>query len=84
MARLTAVSCQVPFEFAVQQVSEQLRKIAKGDYTIPSTEKRKLGTVVFAAVDLPAAEIQGLLNKVINSFLFCPQNFPEFLQQKSE
>ncbi|TYI25926.1 hypothetical protein ES332_A05G080700v1 [Gossypium tomentosum] len=57
-------SIQVPFEFAVQQVSEQLRKIAKGDYTIPSTEKRKLGTVVFAAVDLPAAEIQGLLNKL--------------------
>ncbi|XWS71328.1 hypothetical protein CRYUN_Cryun03dG0128800 [Craigia yunnanensis] len=57
-------SIQVPFEFAVQQVVEQLRKIAKGEYTVPSTEKRKLGTIVFAAVNLPVAEIQSLLDKL--------------------
>ncbi|XVF04971.1 hypothetical protein REPUB_Repub05bG0129700 [Reevesia pubescens] len=57
-------SIQVPFEFAVQQVVEQLRKIAKGEYTVPSTEKRKLGTIVFAAVNLPVAQIQSLLYQV--------------------
>ena len=35
-------SVQVPFEFTAQQVEEQLRKIAKGEYTVPSIEKRKL------------------------------------------
>lgn len=57
-------SIQVPFEFAVQQVAEQLRKIAKGEYIVPSAEKRKLGTIVFAAVNLPGAEIQSLLDKL--------------------
>ncbi|KAK4408917.1 tRNA ligase 1 [Sesamum angolense] len=33
-------SIQVPFEFAVGKVLEQLRAIAKGDYGAPSTEKR--------------------------------------------
>ncbi|XVE59773.1 hypothetical protein DITRI_Ditri05aG0074000 [Diplodiscus trichospermus] len=61
-------SIQVPFEFAVQQVLEQLRKIAKGEYTIPSTEKRKLGTIVFAAVDLPLAEISSLVDEVSKIF----------------
>ncbi|XP_021279308.1 tRNA ligase 1 isoform X2 [Herrania umbratica] len=56
-------SIQVPFEFAVQQVVEQLRKIAKGEYMVPA-EKRKLGTIVFAAVNLPVAEIQSVLNKL--------------------
>ncbi|EOY33098.1 RNAligase isoform 1 [Theobroma cacao] len=56
-------SIQVPFEFAVQQVVEQLRKIAKGEYIVPA-EKRKLGTIVFAAVNLPVAEIQSVLNKL--------------------
>ncbi|XP_027345379.1 tRNA ligase 1 isoform X2 [Abrus precatorius] len=57
-------SIQVPFEFAVKQVSEQLRNIAKGDYTPPDTEKRKLGTIVYAALSMPVTEIQGVLNKV--------------------
>ncbi|KAK6247552.1 hypothetical protein QUC31_019117 [Theobroma cacao] len=56
-------SIQVPFEFAVQQVVEQLRKIAKGEYIVPA-EKRKLGTIVFAAVNLPVSEIQSVLNKL--------------------
>ncbi|XP_050894247.1 tRNA ligase 1 isoform X2 [Lathyrus oleraceus] len=55
-------SVQVPFEFAVKQVLEQLRNIAKGDYTPPDTEKRKFGTIVFAALNLPVIEIQGVLN----------------------
>ncbi|OMO71211.1 hypothetical protein CCACVL1_18365 [Corchorus capsularis] len=57
-------SIQVPFEFAVEQVLEQLRKVARGEYIIPSAEKRKLGSIVFAAVNLPIAEIQSLLNKL--------------------
>ncbi|KAK9279399.1 hypothetical protein L1049_013078 [Liquidambar formosana] len=55
-------SIQVPFEFAVKQVLEQLRTIAKGEYTTPSTEKRKFGSIVFAAVSLPVSEIQSLLD----------------------
>lgn len=55
---------QVPFDFAVNQVSEQLKKVVRGDYTAPSTEKRKLGTIVFAAVSLPVTRIQILLNDV--------------------
>lgn len=55
---------QVPFEVAVKSVLEQLRNIAKGDYTPPDTEKRKFGTIVFAAVSLPVTEIQGVLKKV--------------------
>lgn len=54
----------MPFDFAVKQVSEQLKKVASGDYTVPSTEKRKLGTIVFAAVSLPVTHIQNLLNDV--------------------
>lgn len=57
-------SVQVPFEFAVKQVVEQLKKIAKGDYATPDTEKRKFGTIVFAAVDLPVTEIQTLLDNL--------------------
>ncbi|XWS52708.1 hypothetical protein CRYUN_Cryun11dG0094000 [Craigia yunnanensis] len=56
--------CRVPFEFAVQQVVEQLRKITKGEYTVSSTVKRKLGTIVFATVNLSIAEIQSLLDKL--------------------
>ncbi|KAK8651389.1 hypothetical protein V6N13_140991 [Hibiscus sabdariffa] len=79
-------SIQVPFEFAVQQVLEQLRKIAKGDYTVPSTEKKKLGTVVFAAVNLPVAEIKGLLDKLsgmntnVEAFLK-DKNIDDFLKK---
>uniref|UniRef100_A0A5B6ZRT4 tRNA ligase phosphodiesterase domain-containing protein n=2 Tax=Davidia involucrata TaxID=16924 RepID=A0A5B6ZRT4_DAVIN len=57
-------SIQVPFEFSVKQVLEQLRTIANGDYTTPSTEKRKFGTIVFAAVSLPVSEIQSLLDNL--------------------
>ncbi|KAL0369703.1 UNVERIFIED_CONTAM: tRNA ligase 1 [Sesamum angustifolium] len=54
-------SIQVPFEFAVGKVLEQLRAIAKGDYGAPSTEKRRFGAIVFAAVSLPISEILSLL-----------------------
>jgi len=59
---------QVPFEFAVKQVLEQLRNVAKGDYTPPDTEKRKFGTIVFAALTVPVTEIKGALNKVMEIF----------------
>uniref|UniRef100_A0A2P2M261 tRNA ligase phosphodiesterase domain-containing protein n=1 Tax=Rhizophora mucronata TaxID=61149 RepID=A0A2P2M261_RHIMU len=68
-------SIQVPFEFAVKQVSEQLRSVAKGDYQTPITEKRKLGTIVFAAASLPVTEISiflhklGQINPKVESFL---------------
>lgn len=55
---------QVPFEYAVKQVLEQLRNIAKGDYTPPDTERKKFGTIVFAALSMPVTEILGALNKV--------------------
>lgn len=55
---------QVPFEFAVKQVLEQLKLVAKGEYVAPITEKRNLGTIVFAAVTLPVAEIHELLHNV--------------------
>ncbi|KAK1357380.1 putative 2',3'-cyclic-nucleotide 3'-phosphodiesterase [Heracleum sosnowskyi] len=61
-------SIQVPFESTVKQVLQQLRSIAKGDYkaptTPPSTEKRKLGNIVFAAVNLPVMDIQSLLQNL--------------------
>ncbi|CAL5387263.1 unnamed protein product [Camellia sinensis] len=57
-------SIQVPFEFAVEKVLEQLRTIGKGDYSTPSTEKRKFGNIVYAAVSLPVGEIQSLLDNL--------------------
>ncbi|KAL6979294.1 hypothetical protein U1Q18_020959 [Sarracenia purpurea var. burkii] len=57
-------SIQVPFEFAVERVLEQLRSIVKGDYTTPTIEKRKFGNIVFAAVSLPVSEIQKLLDNL--------------------
>ncbi|XP_038715607.1 tRNA ligase 1 isoform X1 [Tripterygium wilfordii] len=57
-------SIQVPFEFAVKQVLEQLRTITKGEYITPVTEKRRLGTIVFAAVSLPLSDIQNLLDSL--------------------
>ncbi|KAJ8751586.1 hypothetical protein K2173_016834 [Erythroxylum novogranatense] len=57
-------SIQVQFEFAVKQVLEQLKSIAKGEYKTPATEKRKPGTIVFAAVSLPAGEISCFLDKM--------------------
>lgn len=61
-----ALCFQVSFDFAVKQVLEQLRNIVKGEYKppTPSTGKRKFGNIVFAAVSLPATEIQSLLHKV--------------------
>ncbi|KAL3850759.1 hypothetical protein ACJIZ3_012641 [Penstemon smallii] len=57
-------SIQVPFEFAVQNVLEQIKPIAKGEYNAPSTEKRRLGSIVFAAVTLSVTEILGLLDNL--------------------
>ncbi|KAG9443459.1 hypothetical protein H6P81_014799 [Aristolochia fimbriata] len=58
-------SIQVPFDVAVQNVLEQLRTVAKGEYKAPATtEKRKFGNIVFCAVTLPVMEIKGLLNKL--------------------
>ncbi|KAK6142035.1 hypothetical protein DH2020_013864 [Rehmannia glutinosa] len=54
-------SIQVPFESSVESVLKQLKAIAKGEYTAPSTEKRKFGNIVFAAVSLPVSEILDLL-----------------------
>lgn len=61
---------QVPFEFAVKQVLEQLRNIAKGEYTPPDTETRKFGTIVFAALNLPVVETRGVLNNVRENSAF--------------
>ncbi|EEF36032.1 hypothetical protein RCOM_1399970 [Ricinus communis] len=57
-------SIQVPFDSAVKQVLDQLKNIAKGEYITPITEKRKLGTIVFAAVSLPVREISSFLNNL--------------------
>lgn len=57
-------SIQVPFEFAVKQVVEQLKKIMKGEYVTPVSEKRKFGTIVFAAIDVPVADIHTLLSNI--------------------
>ncbi|KAK1312273.1 hypothetical protein QJS10_CPA07g01100 [Acorus calamus] len=54
----------VPFDFAVKDVQEQLRKVAKGEYTIPSTEKRKFGNITFAAISLPIVGIKNLLKEL--------------------
>ncbi|KAL2938275.1 tRNA ligase 1, partial [Bienertia sinuspersici] len=57
-------SIQVPFGSAVNSVLEQLKTIIKGDYIAPSTEKKRLGAIVFAGVSLPIAEIRRILNDV--------------------
>lgn len=57
-------SIQVPFESAVESVLEQLKTIAKGDYITPSTEKRRLGEIVFAGVSLPVTEVHRLLSDI--------------------
>ncbi|BBH04923.1 RNAligase [Prunus dulcis] len=56
--------CRVPFESAVKDVSEQLRKIAQGEYKTPDTGKKKFGAIVFAAVSLPVTEISDLLDNL--------------------
>lgn len=57
---------QVPFDYAVEQVVEQLKAAARGEYRppTPSPEKRKFGSIVFAAVTLPVAEVAAALHKV--------------------
>lgn len=57
-------SIQIPFEFAVEKVLEQIKSIAKGEYRPPSTEKRNLGAIVFAAITLPVSEIQSLFDSL--------------------
>lgn len=72
-------SIQVPFEFAVKEVLEQLKAIARGEYAAPSSEKRKLGSIVFAAISLPVAEILGLLNDLAKK----DPKVGDFLKDKS-
>ncbi|XP_073004035.1 tRNA ligase 1 isoform X1 [Typha latifolia] len=55
---------QVPFDFAVKRVLEQLKDVAKGEHKTPDSEKRKFGNIVFAAVTLPPVEIVSLLDKL--------------------
>uniref|UniRef100_M1CM50 Translation elongation factor n=3 Tax=Solanum tuberosum TaxID=4113 RepID=M1CM50_SOLTU len=72
-------SIQVPFEFAVKEVLEQLKAIARGEYAAPSSEKRKLGSIVFAAISLPVPEILGLLNDLAKK----DPKVGDFLKDKS-
>ena len=48
----------------MKHVLEDLRAIAKGDYEVFATEKRKLGTIVFAAVSLVTDETKALFDKI--------------------
>ncbi|PRQ36277.1 putative 2',3'-cyclic-nucleotide 3'-phosphodiesterase [Rosa chinensis] len=62
-------SVQVPFESSVKEVSEQLRKIAKGEYKTPEyrtsdSGKRKISAITFAAINLPITDIKGLLDNL--------------------
>ncbi|CAN8311589.1 unnamed protein product [Cochlearia groenlandica] len=57
-------SVQVPFESAVQKVQEELKRIAKGEYRPPSSEKSKHGSIVFAAINLPVTQVHSLLEKL--------------------
>ncbi|CAG7867414.1 unnamed protein product [Brassica rapa] len=60
-------SIQVPFESAVQHVREELKRIAKGEYKPPSSEKTKHGSIVFAAINLPVTQVHSLLEKLAES-----------------
>ncbi|KAG7653471.1 tRNA ligase phosphodiesterase [Arabidopsis suecica] len=60
-------SIQVPFESVVHLVREELKKIAKGEYKPPSSEKTKHGSIVFAAINLPATQVHSLLEKLAAS-----------------
>ncbi|KAH9622860.1 hypothetical protein KSS87_012910 [Heliosperma pusillum] len=57
-------SIQVPFESALSNVVEQLRTISSGEYVSPSTEKKRLGAIIYAAVSLPVTEIIHLLSHI--------------------
>ncbi|KAL4189279.1 hypothetical protein AMTRI_Chr08g206200 [Amborella trichopoda] len=72
-------SIQVPFDYAVQRVVEQLRAVAKGEYTTPATEKRKFGTIVYAAVTLPVEQIRCVLDKMADKYV----KAKEFLKDKN-
>ncbi|CAH8386665.1 unnamed protein product [Eruca vesicaria subsp. sativa] len=60
-------SVQVPFESAVQQVREELKRIEKGEYKPPSSEKTKHGSFIFAAIKLPVTQVHSLLKKLAAS-----------------
>ncbi|KAJ4866805.1 RNAligase [Raphanus sativus] len=60
-------SVQVPFESAVQQVREELKRIAKGEYKPPSSVKTQHGSITFAAVNLHVTQVQSLLEKLAAS-----------------
>lgn len=52
----------------VKQVLEKLRLVAKGEHQTVSTEKRKFGVIVFAAVSVPGTNILSLLKNVSGPF----------------
>ncbi|PWZ13112.1 tRNA ligase 1 [Zea mays] len=58
-------SIQVPFDYAVKAVLEQLKAVAKGDLKTPDTGKRKFGNIMFAAVRLTPPDILGLLRLMV-------------------
>ncbi|KAL6001668.1 hypothetical protein ACLOJK_007408 [Asimina triloba] len=59
-------SIQVPFDYAVKQVVEQLRSIANGNFTTPTgSEKRKFGNIVYDAVTMPVVDIRSILDKQV-------------------
>ncbi|CAM0947539.1 unnamed protein product [Alopecurus aequalis] len=68
-------SIQVPFEFAVKEVVEQLKAVAKGDPKTPDAAERRFGNIIYAAVTLSQADILDLVRKVaekdtnVNNFL---------------
>ncbi|KAF3790306.1 hypothetical protein EJ110_NYTH09213 [Nymphaea thermarum] len=70
---------QVPFDYAVKQVLEQLRAVVKGERTTPGTEKRKFGNIVFAAITLPVEEIKACLGELAKKH----QKVEKFLQDKN-
>ncbi|KAL0723717.1 hypothetical protein Bca4012_038316 [Brassica carinata] len=60
-------SVQVPFESAVQQVREELKRIAKGEYKPPSSVKTEHGSITFAAINLSVTQVHSLLEKLAAS-----------------
>ncbi|XP_030506029.2 tRNA ligase 1 [Cannabis sativa] len=58
-------SIQVPFDIAVKEVLEQLRKISKGEFKTPDSGKRTFGNIVYAAVSLPVPEMKTLLDNIL-------------------
>ncbi|KAL6194871.1 hypothetical protein ACLB2K_035946 [Fragaria x ananassa] len=62
-------SIQVSFESALKEVSEQLRRIARGEYKTPEymtpdSGKRKIAAITFAAITLPVLDIKALLDNL--------------------